>query len=182
MLFRSDANQTVTEYGLRLLRKCAFSLVNQQELSAQQVAAYLTGCEDSFRSHEYENLYWPSFERFVEDLSPSPECYEKSPRDSVNDATRLGADETSPTAHDRVNEGIDNEWSDGASDVSDDLVDLGDTVGPTTEVPEEAGQVSDELTLGISEDGSLVAKANQDRKSTRLNSSHSGESRMPSSA
>ena len=34
----------------------------------------------------------------------------------------------------------------------------------------------------VAPDGSLLADSHVDRKSTRLNSSHSGESRMPSSA
>ena len=37
-----------------------------------------------------------------------------------------------------------------------------------------------ELTWGLQEIGKTIL--NKDRKSTRLNSSHSGESRMPSSA
>ena len=39
------------------------------------------------------------------------------------------------------------------------------------------------LFYGVNDDGVIVGLENpQDRKSTRLNSSHSGESRMPSSA
>ena len=39
-----------------------------------------------------------------------------------------------------------------------------------------------DVTIGGFNSGSLVVKVCRDRKSTRLNSSHSGESRMPSSA
>ncbi|KAI0731009.1 hypothetical protein C8Q76DRAFT_586624, partial [Earliella scabrosa] len=58
----------------RLLHKCAFALVANQELSGQQVASYLQGYDDRFTSHSFRNLYWPSAERYLDRLSPSPEC------------------------------------------------------------------------------------------------------------
>ena len=50
----------------RLLQKCAYALISHQEMSAQQVASYLMGFEDHFTSHDFGQLYWASFERFVE--------------------------------------------------------------------------------------------------------------------
>ena len=55
----------ITIRAKRLLQKCAYSLINNQELSAQQVASYLLDYEDHFTSHRYQNLYWRSFELFV---------------------------------------------------------------------------------------------------------------------
>ncbi|KAJ3009702.1 hypothetical protein NUW54_g2705 [Trametes sanguinea] len=58
----------------RLLQKCSFALIANQELSAQQVAMYLLGQEDHFTSHTFANLYWPSIERHLDHQLPSPEC------------------------------------------------------------------------------------------------------------
>ncbi|KAH7871984.1 uncharacterized protein C8R40DRAFT_1053578, partial [Lentinula edodes] len=58
----------------RLLQKCAYMMISQQEMSAQQVCTYLLGLDDHFTSHSYQNLYWASMERFVEAQDPSPEC------------------------------------------------------------------------------------------------------------
>ncbi|KAI0350378.1 hypothetical protein OH77DRAFT_1384853, partial [Trametes cingulata] len=58
----------------RMLRKCAFSLLSNQELSAQQVAMYLLGHQDHYCSDTFSNLYWPQFERYIDKQLPSPEC------------------------------------------------------------------------------------------------------------
>ncbi|KAH9852987.1 hypothetical protein C2E23DRAFT_868446 [Lenzites betulinus] len=50
----------------KTLQKCAFSLLANQELSAQQVSASLMGFDDHFTSDEFSNLYWPAFERYLE--------------------------------------------------------------------------------------------------------------------
>ncbi|KAJ7901464.1 hypothetical protein B0H13DRAFT_1621961 [Mycena leptocephala] len=50
-----------------MLRKCAYAIISQQELSAQQVASYLMDFEDHFSSHSYRNLYWTSFEAFIKE-------------------------------------------------------------------------------------------------------------------
>ncbi|KAI0708654.1 hypothetical protein C8Q76DRAFT_626943 [Earliella scabrosa] len=55
----------------RVLQKCAFALVANQELSGQQVASYLQGHDDRFTSDSFRNLYWPSVERHFDRLSPS---------------------------------------------------------------------------------------------------------------
>ena len=51
-----------TIFAKKLLQKCAFSMVAQQELSGQQVASYLMDLEDHFSSHIFEPLYWTNFE------------------------------------------------------------------------------------------------------------------------
>ena len=59
----------------RMLQKCAYAMVSHQELSAQQVAAYLVGGGDHYTSHRFQNLYWTSFEASVNNERESPECY-----------------------------------------------------------------------------------------------------------
>jgi len=53
-----------------LLQKCAYAMVSHQEMSAQQVASYLMDYEDHFTSDSFSNLYWASFERFVDHDDP----------------------------------------------------------------------------------------------------------------
>jgi hypothetical protein len=77
----------------RLLQKCAHSMIAKQELSAQQVASYLMDFEDHFTSHKFNNLYWTSLEKFINEEDPSPECYyskEVAP-DADNQDTDLSA-------------------------------------------------------------------------------------------
>ncbi|KAJ7127326.1 hypothetical protein C8R43DRAFT_864944, partial [Mycena crocata] len=69
--FESD----ITVRGKKMLQKCAYAMISQQELSAQQVASYLMDFEDHFTSHSYRNLYWTAFEAFINKELPSPECY-----------------------------------------------------------------------------------------------------------
>ncbi|KAJ7765892.1 hypothetical protein DFH07DRAFT_690596, partial [Mycena maculata] len=64
-----------TTRAKKLLQKCAYAMISQQELSAQQVASYLLDFEDHFTSHSYRNFYWTSFERVINTEDPSPECY-----------------------------------------------------------------------------------------------------------
>ncbi|KAJ7157743.1 hypothetical protein C8R46DRAFT_818648, partial [Mycena filopes] len=68
----------LTTRAKRLLQRCAHSLISKQELSAQQVVSYLMDFEDHFTSHEYVNLFWTSFEGFINGEDPSPECYKKA--------------------------------------------------------------------------------------------------------
>lgn len=73
-----DRDPTDTDTELRakkMLQKCVYSIISHQELSGQQVAAYLKGYGDHYSSHKYRNLYWTAFERSVNADDPSPECY-----------------------------------------------------------------------------------------------------------
>ncbi|KAH9847116.1 hypothetical protein C2E23DRAFT_697591, partial [Lenzites betulinus] len=85
----------------RTLQKCAFSLIANQELSAQQVSAYLSDLDDHFTSDEFANLYWTAFERYIERLHPSPECY-GPPSDTSETGDTIN--ELSHTAQDDVDE------------------------------------------------------------------------------
>ncbi|KAJ3836597.1 hypothetical protein F5878DRAFT_511339, partial [Lentinula raphanica] len=70
-----DPSDNVTITAKRLLQRCSYAMINQQELSAQQVMSYLMDFGDHYTSHSYNNLYWTSFEFHVNFQSPSPECY-----------------------------------------------------------------------------------------------------------
>ena len=62
----NDEEEDFTVCSKRLLQKCAYALISHQEMSAQQVASYLMDFEDNFTSHEFGNLYWAAFERYIE--------------------------------------------------------------------------------------------------------------------
>ncbi|KAG2127794.1 hypothetical protein BD769DRAFT_1294014, partial [Suillus cothurnatus] len=47
--------------------KSTHAMISHQELSAQQVAAYLMEHGDHYTSHEYRNVFWTSFEKYVQD-------------------------------------------------------------------------------------------------------------------
>ncbi|KAJ7878104.1 hypothetical protein B0H14DRAFT_2567373 [Mycena olivaceomarginata] len=59
----------------KMLQKCAYAMLSQQELSSQQVVSYLLDFEDHFTNHSYRNFYWTSFGNFINKEDPSPECY-----------------------------------------------------------------------------------------------------------
>ncbi|KAK7450190.1 hypothetical protein VKT23_013073 [Stygiomarasmius scandens] len=61
-----STDEPSTTRAKRMLQRCAYALVNQQELSAQQISSYLMEYGDHYTSHEFANLYWPSFERYVQ--------------------------------------------------------------------------------------------------------------------
>ena len=65
-----NEDDTVTIRAKRLLQKCTYAMVSHQELSAQQVCSYLMDFEDHFTSHEYWNVFWRSFEIYVDRTLP----------------------------------------------------------------------------------------------------------------
>ena len=69
-----------------LLQKCAYAMVSHQELSAQQVCSYLMEFEDHFTSHEYRNVFWKSFEIYVDHIFPLKPM----------EQTHVNADDTDP--------------------------------------------------------------------------------------
>ncbi|KAJ7578607.1 hypothetical protein C8J56DRAFT_725665, partial [Mycena floridula] len=71
----NPTDDAVTQRGKRLLQRCAYQMISNQELSAPQVASYLLGFGDHFTSHEYTNLYWTSFEKHIDSCHHSEECY-----------------------------------------------------------------------------------------------------------
>ncbi|KAJ7779989.1 hypothetical protein B0H16DRAFT_1223810, partial [Mycena metata] len=69
------AEDDLTARAKRMLQRCAHSLIAKQELSAQQVISYLMDFKDHFTNHAYVNLFWTSFEGFINKEDHSPECY-----------------------------------------------------------------------------------------------------------
>ncbi|KAH9848178.1 hypothetical protein C2E23DRAFT_710553, partial [Lenzites betulinus] len=86
------------ERSKRLLQRTAFALISNQELSAPQVASYLMEFEDHFTSHRYANLYWTSFERFVDHVQPCRSSSHEHTDDAPLDADHAGngADSNDP--------------------------------------------------------------------------------------
>ncbi|KAJ3965943.1 hypothetical protein EV361DRAFT_767071, partial [Lentinula raphanica] len=69
-----DPDDELTVRAKRLLQRCSYAMINQQELSAQQVVSYLLDFEDHFTSHSFANLYWTTFEHYIELSAPSTVC------------------------------------------------------------------------------------------------------------
>ncbi|KAF7983176.1 hypothetical protein HWV62_23416, partial [Athelia sp. TMB] len=71
----NPADDDLMIHAKRLVQCCAMAIISKQELSGQIVSSYLLGLEDHFASHQFRNLYWTSFENFINKELPSPECY-----------------------------------------------------------------------------------------------------------
>ncbi|KAJ4477728.1 hypothetical protein C8J55DRAFT_536453 [Lentinula edodes] len=130
----------------RLLQKCAYSMISQQELSAQQVNTYLLDLDDHFTSHSYKNFYWTQFEHFVECQIPSPECHSslkayQSVEDTFNDK------DTRATCS-----------NDTCLDGSDALHPLESDDKPNAV---DEYDVDDEVGISVGTEGFLIAKASQ---------------------
>ncbi|OSC97384.1 hypothetical protein PYCCODRAFT_1448041 [Trametes coccinea BRFM310] len=67
-----EASRDTLETTRRILQRTSFSILSNQELSAQQVASYLMDYGDHFTSHRFANVYWPSFERYVDRVYKLP--------------------------------------------------------------------------------------------------------------
>lgn len=65
-----DSEDNDVQKAKILLQKCAYAIVNHQELSGQQVASYLLGLGDHYTSDEFQQLWWTSFERAVDSVLP----------------------------------------------------------------------------------------------------------------
>jgi hypothetical protein len=60
-LQRDDYTAGLLERNRKLLLRCEFATLRQQELSAPLVMSYLMGWGDTFTSHKYTSVYWSSF-------------------------------------------------------------------------------------------------------------------------
>ena len=108
----------VTLRAKRMLQKCAYAMVSHQELSAQQVAAYLVGGGDHYTSHSFRNIYWTSFEASINNERPSPECYKATNAESSQSSKKHEDIESSDDEEDSVAETSDDETdADGEDDV-----------------------------------------------------------------
>jgi len=115
----------------RLLQKCAFAMVSHQELTAQQVCSYLMDFPDHFSSHRYINVYWNSFERFINTQEPSPECYPTAAHTTMDSETCTNND---------------NEPMNVTTDISTDSDDM---------------LLPDEIQIDMSSAGQLIVRSNQ---------------------
>ncbi|KAJ7826558.1 hypothetical protein B0H14DRAFT_3722322 [Mycena olivaceomarginata] len=96
----------ITIRAKKMLQKCAYAMISQQELSVQQVVSYLMDFEDHFTSHSYRNLYLTAFEAFINKELPSPECY--PPRNAGPDSPSAEADELASEPQHNENRPPDN--------------------------------------------------------------------------
>jgi hypothetical protein len=92
----------LTMWAKELIKKSAHSLISHQELLAQQVAMYLLDLGDHYTSHQYQNLFWPSFELYFELNLPNFTCLPK--RELYNDEN--GIDDCAAGSHRVANEHI----------------------------------------------------------------------------
>ncbi|KAJ6619346.1 hypothetical protein B0H10DRAFT_2216870 [Mycena sp. CBHHK59/15] len=139
----------------RLLQKCAHSMIAKQELSAQQVASYLMDFEDHYTSHKFNNLYWTSFEKFINEEEPSPECYrpkdvspeQLDPEDNVGSTPLVTPPEPCLDA-DEEDDGTDASFhlqQDASSSGEDEITLVFDSAG---RIKPTANQVSDYQNRG----------------------------------
>lgn len=60
----------ITVQAKRMLQRCTYAMISQQELSAPQVVSYLMDYDDHFTSHKYTRFNWLSIEGFVNSVLP----------------------------------------------------------------------------------------------------------------
>ncbi|KAJ3899573.1 hypothetical protein F5879DRAFT_810717, partial [Lentinula edodes] len=125
----------------KLFQKCAYSMISQQELSAQQVNTYLLDLEDHFTSHKYKNLYWVQIKNLVDNELPSPEC--QSAHKAFKSVLTTFTDGPVVT----TNEALDGNLSSGICDEH--------------ESNDALAEDDEEVGIAVGVDGSLVAKASQ---------------------
>ena len=128
----------------RMLQKCAYAMILHQELSAQQVAAYLVGGGDHYTSHRFRNLYWTSFEASINNEHPSPECYKTKNTEESQDTEQL------QPHHEDAESGNNEE----TENVNDDTA--GDETDEETDVDEE-----DDVHLAFSRTGDIFERSSQ---------------------
>ncbi|KIK59523.1 hypothetical protein GYMLUDRAFT_74432 [Collybiopsis luxurians FD-317 M1] len=66
----NEVDMPMTVKVKQLLQKCAYAIISQQELSAQQVCIYLLDLDDHFTSHKFRLLFWTPIEREIEHQIP----------------------------------------------------------------------------------------------------------------
>ena len=135
-----DTKDDITIRAKRLLQKCAYAMISHQELSAQQVCSYLMEYGDHYTSHEFKNLYWTAFEKFINDEDPSPECYncEQSAEQNMDQAEDIETENEGVTEHLETND-------------SEDLNNISDS--------DEAS--NNEIPIGVNQTGELIARTSQ---------------------
>jgi len=130
----------------RMLQKCVYAMISHQELSSQQVCSYLMGFGDHYTSHEYQNLYWTSFEKYVNAEDPSPECYARNlpasdptPANNEQDLSYFQSDDLGCSP---------DEASDDPRYEDDSVPDVSISVSPAGDVVPRSDQVADYVLRG----------------------------------
>ncbi|KAJ3878158.1 hypothetical protein F5051DRAFT_296361, partial [Lentinula edodes] len=128
----------LTVRAKKLLQKCAYMMISQQELSAQQVCTNLLGLEDHFTSHSFQNFYWTPIEKFLESQQPSPECsIPKKPSESFDTVLEeVARDKHTPFLSEAV----------------------GDIDGNESEVEDPSDDEDDEVAITLDSNGDLSAR------------------------
>lgn len=151
----SDDEQTIR--AKRLLQKCAHAMISHQELSAQMVCSYLLDLGDHYTSHKYGNLYWHSFEGFIERQSQEtqrePVDFDTGPMLIDEDGDEAGDEDIDMSSDSSYNDddNLGSEFEDNDSNHSDDsdngLLKQNDT--------------EEDVRISTDQSGELVAKAGQ---------------------
>lgn len=150
--FNRDVSDAVLR-AKRMLQRCTFSTIANQELSAQQVMSYNLELEDHFTSHEFRQLYWPSAERFVNSKDPSPECYPLAGRVSTTRTVE---------GHEDVHMDVDGQDTGGDHADSQGQESESDGKGVFTSRPDDPMQVHDDMSITYNTSARCVtACANQ---------------------
>jgi hypothetical protein len=144
-----EGEDEVTQRAKRLLQKCAYAMISHQELSAQQVCSYLMGFGDHYTDHEFRNLYWTAFEKFIETEDPSPECYSES---SNFDSNKFDVPSESEICIEN------NNFDDTQSKYGSDMHELDNNF--STEVA-DAEENELEVTVTVEHNGELSANTSQ---------------------
>ncbi|KAI9059156.1 hypothetical protein FKP32DRAFT_1547099, partial [Trametes sanguinea] len=134
-------------YAKRALQRTAFSILSNQELTAQQVVSYLMDYEDHFASHKFTNLYWPSFERHIDASSTHRLTFDRELSQPVEASLPI-EDEADPLQlSDESGSDIDAESSDGDCNEDEEDVRIAAHDGKIVEL---SSQLSDYVYRGDS--------------------------------
>jgi hypothetical protein len=130
-------------------------MIAKQELSAQQVASYLMDYEDHFTSHKFSNLYWTSFEKFINEEDPSPECYHRK---------EVVPGESNPQSQDSAEPPLMDTNPDSNLSLNDEeqeLVEVDENGGSGSVGLDAACSNEDDITLVFDSSGHIKPSANQ---------------------
>ena len=174
---QDETEDDLTIRAKKLLQKCAYAMISHQELSAQQVCSYLMEYGDHYTSHEFKNLYWTAFEKFINDEDPSPECYGQS---DSEDQTASHLHNIEADHIETNNEGIPNEIDHSENidensiteTVNDDEIaikvnHIGELIAHTSQIVDyqQRSQVLNDLNLWNTIAQAEKVKKNRDRRS-----------------
>ncbi|KAG1797584.1 hypothetical protein EV424DRAFT_1333323 [Suillus variegatus] len=128
-----------------LIRKSAHTMISHQELSSQQVAAYLMDFGDHYTSHEYQNVFWTSFENYVDHIMPLGK--ESADKEACEDEERQNEKDLSESNADEDEEIECSVQQPADEDILQDIAD--------------GAVADDEVSLSVDDNGVLIPKANQ---------------------